>query len=302
MSQSSGRNRRNIQTNEPKKNNKENGLDNKCNKMKKTVNEVLIPSRSKRNKNNKKNTETTKTKEISLRIFDENKDDLAKHFFEFKNVEIENPINGNDINIITLLYSYKKDKKIESNKNIKFEENVSNQLEQNKVKPSKNDKNKCKENQCTIPSLLKKKRMNSNIIEKFSYKILDSKDESIIILKVIRNNSDEQTFAGSRIKIDGISNKINSIKMTESKKSSVNKKGKSKPKKKSNFKKPNEIQKKVQNNKISNIFKPKEVKEVKIASDPVFNVIFIKVRKQLRTYLQKLDKIIYKLILILCKK
>jgi hypothetical protein len=275
MSQPSGRKTRNNKTNESKKNNKENGLDNKGNKVQKTVNEVPISFRSKRNKTNKKSSETTKITEISFLVINEDKDDISKHFLKFNNVEIENPINGNDLNIITFLYAYKKDKNIESNQNIKFEENVKNQIEEPKLKPTKNPKINYKENQCTLPSLLNKKRMNTNKIDKISYKFLDSKDESIIILNVIKNNSDEQTFGGSRIKIDGVSNKKNKILMPDIKKSSVNKKGKSQTKKTTKYKRPKEVKKIVQNNKISNVFKPKEVKEVKVTCDPIVNVIFI---------------------------
>lgn len=278
MNQSSGRNRRSINTNEHNKNNKESQLNIKCNKVKKSFNEVGVSTRSKRNKDNKKKVDTYKTTEISLRVFNENKEDYIKKFFEFKNIEIENPINGNDINLITFLYAYKKDKNIESNQNIKCDENVKYQLEESKLKQSKNEKINSKENKYTIPSLLNKKRLNSNKIESYSYKFLESNDESILILRVIGNNTENKKSGGSNNKYDQINSKINNVSMAEIKKSFVKKNGKSKQEKIIKSKIPKKVQKTVQNNKISNVFKPKENKEEKITAKPILNVIIIKIR------------------------
>lgn len=249
MSQVSGRNRKNNKNKESKKMNKDrNNKDIIC-LDKKSLNESCLLSINKSKNNNKNNQGISKTKEISVKLENMEYLDITKTFLKFDNVRIENPINGNEITLVTLLYVFKNDEKLEPNHKNKIED----KLKQSQKK--KIDKEKSNSKQYCIESFLCKKRLlKTNYILKFE----ESKDENtIVITKVVEKISENRISENNMI--NEIKNKKNKINRSDYKKTESRNNTKETKKNFSNKhnSKKNGI-KTVQNNKIPNSFKKKE--------------------------------------------
>jgi hypothetical protein len=175
---------------------------------------------SKRNKNNKKSLDAVKADYL---VFEEEtitrKDKRLKCLY-FENVNIDNPINDNEVKTISFLYCYTKDEKLESkqNNNIKeYGQKINNEQKSNDLKnidtseKSDLDLEKIDEKEFFLN---KKRAIKTN--EKFHYKILrKTEDEDTILIKKSPINKDD-IYENSCSKInkerDDMKKKLNILK------------------------------------------------------------------------------------------